>query len=33
MSHIMKLWERIVERNPKHGTNISRNQFDFMSKR
>jgi Reverse transcriptase (RNA-dependent DNA polymerase) len=30
MSHIMKLWERVIERCLRKLTTISKNQFDFM---
>ncbi len=33
MSHIMKLWERVVEHRLGHDTSISPNQFRFMSDR
>jgi hypothetical protein len=30
MSHIMKLWERIIEHRLRGVINITENQFDFM---
>jgi hypothetical protein len=33
MSHIMKLWERIIEHRLRGVTNVTENQFDFMSGR
>jgi hypothetical protein len=31
MSHIMKLWERIIEHSLRRVTNVTENQFGFMS--
>jgi hypothetical protein len=33
MSHTMKLWERIIEHRLRGVTNITKNQFGFMSER
>jgi hypothetical protein len=33
MSHTMKLWERIIEHRLRGVTNVTENQFDFMSGR
>jgi hypothetical protein len=33
MSHTMKLWERIIEHRLREVTNVTENQFGFMSKR
>jgi hypothetical protein len=33
MSHIMKLWERIIEHRLRGVTNVTENQFGFMSAR
>jgi hypothetical protein len=33
MSHIMKLWERIIEHRLRGVTNVTENQFSFMSER
>jgi hypothetical protein len=33
MSHTMKLWERIIEHRSKRVTNVTENQFRFMSGR
>jgi hypothetical protein len=33
MSHTMKIWERIIEHRLRGVTNITENQFDFMSGR
>jgi hypothetical protein len=30
MSHIMKLWERIIEHRLRGVTNVTKNQFGFM---
>jgi hypothetical protein len=33
MSHIMKLWERVIERRLKKMTIVYKNQFGFMPER
>jgi hypothetical protein len=33
MSHTMKLWERIIEHRLRGVTNVTKNQFGFMSER
>jgi hypothetical protein len=33
MSHIIKLWERIIEHRLRGVTNVVKNQFGFMSER
>jgi hypothetical protein len=33
MSHIMKLWERIIEHRLRGVTNVTENQFGFMPER